>query len=147
MEREAVGSGRLPEAFLDELSAALSRLAPAQAGAGFVPLVRLARRLPAGASITVDFTRRRQLCAPLVVLRVREDRSDDRAWAVLTPRERTVARLLVVGTANKVIAARLGLTLGTVKDHVHRILVKTAQRNRAAFAAAFSGHGSHLDQS
>jgi DNA-binding NarL/FixJ family response regulator len=35
---------------------------------------------------------------------------------------------------NKGIAATLGISLGTVKDHVHRILVKSALGTRTAVA-------------
>lgn len=61
--------------------------------------------------------------------------------AALSPREREVAALIAEGCANKTIADRLGLSIGTVKDHVHNILDKTGLSNRAAIAAAISGAG------
>jgi DNA-binding NarL/FixJ family response regulator len=54
-------------------------------------------------------------------------------------REREVAALVAEGLSNKQIAARLFISLATVKDHVHRILKKTGLPNRAAVAAACVG--------
>jgi DNA-binding NarL/FixJ family response regulator len=49
----------------------------------------------------------------------------------LTKREREVADLVVRGQSNKDIAHELGVTLGTVKLHVHRVFKKTKVNNRA----------------
>lgn len=59
--------------------------------------------------------------------------------SALSPREREIAALIAEGCPNKTIADRLGLSVGTVKDHVHNILEKTGLSNRAAIAAAMSG--------
>ena len=61
------------------------------------------------------------------------------AFASLTPRERQVAELLAAGSPNRAIAGRLGITEGTVKDHVHRVLHKTGLASRTAVAAAWRG--------
>lgn len=61
----------------------------------------------------------------------------DVVFAALTPREREVAALVGQGYANKRIAAILGISVATVKDHVHRILAKTELGTRAAVAAAW----------
>jgi two-component system nitrate/nitrite response regulator NarL len=46
-------------------------------------------------------------------------------WSsVLSTREREVAFLVARGLANKEIARELGLSHGTVKQHVHSILLK-----------------------
>jgi len=50
----------------------------------------------------------------------------------LSPRERQVAMLIGRGLCNKEIARELGLSVGTVKLHVHNILKKTGARNRCA---------------
>jgi two-component system nitrate/nitrite response regulator NarL len=42
--------------------------------------------------------------------------------ARLTPRERSIVTLIDEGLSNKEIAARLGIELGTVKNHIHHIL-------------------------
>jgi DNA-binding NarL/FixJ family response regulator len=56
----------------------------------------------------------------------------------LTPREREVATLVATGRSNKEIARQLGLTLGTVKHYVHRILDKTGLPGRVALAQAMA---------
>lgn len=49
----------------------------------------------------------------------------------LSPRELEVLRLLVAGLSNREIAARLVLSLGTVKSHIHNIYGKLEVSNRA----------------
>jgi DNA-binding CsgD family transcriptional regulator/tetratricopeptide (TPR) repeat protein len=61
-------------------------------------------------------------------------------WASLTPAERDVADLVARGLTNPEIAARLGVSAGTVKDHVSKALRKLGARTRAELAAAVSGH-------
>lgn len=56
-------------------------------------------------------------------------------FSTLTPREQEVAALLAHGHANKQVAATLGISVATVKDHVHRILAKTGLPTRGAVAA------------
>jgi two-component system, NarL family, nitrate/nitrite response regulator NarL len=52
-------------------------------------------------------------------------------WSkVLSPRERAVALLIGGGLSNKEAARELGLSLGTVKIHVHSILQKLGERSR-----------------
>lgn len=53
----------------------------------------------------------------------------------LTPREREVADLIVLGLCNKEIARRLGIALHTVKSHVHKVLSKLAVNTRLEVAA------------
>ena len=50
----------------------------------------------------------------------------------LTPREHEVARLVARGWTNKEVARALGVTDGTVKLHVHKILQKLGEKNRYA---------------
>jgi two-component system nitrate/nitrite response regulator NarL len=57
----------------------------------------------------------------------------------LTTREQEVARLIDVGLSNKEIARRLGLSLATVKSHVHNILAKLKVRKRALAAQRLRG--------
>jgi DNA-binding NarL/FixJ family response regulator len=55
----------------------------------------------------------------------------------LTPRERDVLELVVEGLTNRAIAARLSLSVGTVKIHVEHIIAKlgVADRTQAAVRA------------
>jgi two-component system NarL family response regulator len=55
---------------------------------------------------------------------------DDMAGERLTPRETEVLRLAALGCANKVIAARLQVELGTVKCHMKAVLDKLGASNR-----------------
>jgi len=61
-------------------------------------------------------------------------------WSSLTPAERNVADLVARGLTNPEIAARLGVSAGTVKDHVSSALRKLSVRTRAELAAAVSSH-------
>ena len=61
-------------------------------------------------------------------------------WASLTPAERDVADLVARGLTNPEIAVRLGVSAGTVKDHVSSALRKLGVRTRVELAAAVSGH-------
>jgi DNA-binding NarL/FixJ family response regulator len=56
------------------------------------------------------------------------------ALAALTPRERDVLRELGTGATNRVIAKRLGLTEGTVRNYVTRILSQLALTSRTQAA-------------
>ena len=55
--------------------------------------------------------------------------SSDQQWP-LTSREREIVRLVGDGISNKEIAQQLGLSVGTVKIHVHSIFHKTGARSR-----------------
>jgi two-component system nitrate/nitrite response regulator NarL len=55
----------------------------------------------------------------------------------LTPRERAIGALVAEGLSNKEIAARLGIELCTVKNHVHHILEKLHVSRRTQAAARF----------
>ncbi len=61
-------------------------------------------------------------------------------WPSLTPAERSVAGLVARGLTNPEIAARLGVSAGTIKDHVSSALRKLGVRTRAELAAAVSSH-------
>src|ERR1044071_6279851 len=89
--------------------------------ASLAEVVQLSGDLTLRSGLTVDFTATRELGQPLVVLRPASP-SD---LARLTPREREIAALIADGLSNKEIAARIGLTVGTVKHYVHQILDKT----------------------
>lgn len=65
-----------------------------------------------------------------------EKRLKDRlAEPEITPREREILTLVTRGNANKEIAANLGISEDTVKQHVSRILVKLKVNDRAQATA------------
>jgi DNA-binding NarL/FixJ family response regulator len=59
----------------------------------------------------------------------------------LTEREREVLTLVADGLSNKEIAARLGLTVGTVKGYVSAILLKLGVADRTQAAVYALRHG------
>jgi two-component system nitrate/nitrite response regulator NarL len=59
----------------------------------------------------------------------------------LTKREAEVLALLSQGLANKVIAARLGISEATVKTHIAAVYEKLNARNRAEAVVAAARHG------
>ena len=69
----------------------------------------------------------------------------------LTAREHEVARLVARGWTNKEVARALGVTDGTVKLHMHKILQKLGEKNRYALyrrmriASHLEGHDQDLD--
>ncbi len=109
-------------------------------------LAALATAGQAGVGLTIDFGAARDLGHPLVVLRLPSDNGGDGTRSVgsesaairarLSPRQCEVAGLIAEGLSNKQIAARLHISLGTVKDHVHHILSATGLPNRTAVALA-----------
>lgn len=76
---------------------------------------------------------------------VTEDRANPVLAAIkrLTPREREVLAALATGGTNKEIALALGITPGTVKTHVERLIGKLGVRHRtqAAILAVEFGIG------
>ena len=52
----------------------------------------------------------------------------------LSPRQMDVLKCIAVGMSNQQIASSLGITLGTVKLHIHAILRLTGTRNRTEAA-------------
>jgi DNA-binding NarL/FixJ family response regulator len=97
--------------------------------------VRLSAASGESCGVAIDFTATEILGAPVVVLKQRFEPQSADWFSKLSPRERQVVGLVARGLANKEIAARLSITVGTVKDHIHRILGKTELPNRAALAA------------
>lgn len=103
-------------------------------------LVRLVEDVQLDAGVTVDFEASKSLGQPMVVLRMPAEAEQPLSLRGLSKREREISSLIADGLSNKQIASKLFLSLATVKDHVHRILVKTGLPNRAAVAAASRGH-------
>jgi DNA-binding NarL/FixJ family response regulator len=111
---------------------ALRALAGEQPGVPFAKLARLAQGVD-GRPLRLDFESAARVGAPVVV--VAERSLAEAVVAPLSPREREVAAAIARGLPNKQIARDLGISLATVKDHVHRTLAKTGARSRTELAA------------
>ncbi|WP_137152668.1 helix-turn-helix transcriptional regulator [Devosia sp. FKR38] len=61
-----------------------------------------------------------------------------RYWAGTTSREREVVELVARGCTDHDIARILGISFGTVRTHINRLLEKRSCANRAELAAMFS---------
>ena len=58
------------------------------------------------------------------------------AYITLTPRERQIAQAIADGRTNRDIAARLGITEQTVKNHLTSIFEKVGVENRLQLGIA-----------
>ncbi|WP_165839647.1 helix-turn-helix transcriptional regulator [Rhodococcus sp. Eu-32] len=65
------------------------------------------------------------------------DRLDGTLFRHLTEREADVARLVLTGASNSIIAAELVISIDTVKSHVKSILRKSGTTNRAELIGRF----------
>jgi predicted ATPase/class 3 adenylate cyclase/DNA-binding CsgD family transcriptional regulator len=65
-----------------------------------------------------------------------ERRRSDHGWESLTPSEQRVVELVAAGLPNKEIAARLFVSVATVKTHLVHVYAKLELRTRAELAAA-----------
>lgn len=90
-------------------------------------------------------------CSPRITgwllreLRHRPDRSN--VGETLTSREIQTLRLMSQGLSNKEIAAALGISVSTVKNHVHSVLEKLRVHSRSQAAARVASHDFHLEAS
>jgi DNA-binding NarL/FixJ family response regulator len=95
-------------------------------------LPHLAEMAARGTDITIDYSTRDTLGAPVII-------ADRRTLALpvegLTPRQAEVCALLAKGTSNKVIAKMLEISPATVKDHVHAILQRLGLQSRSEVIA------------
>jgi DNA-binding NarL/FixJ family response regulator len=109
--------GYIPTSSTVKVAAAALRLIVA--GGRYFPAVQSQRR-PA-AQLSIDQSRRAV---------------EGHSFAKLTPRETAVLNVLAVGAQNKIIAYQLGMSLSTVKAHVHSIIRKLQVRNRTEVVVA-----------
>lgn len=98
-------------------------------------LVKLSKQVKTENGITIDFRASETLGSPMVVVQVPQHLGNT-FFSELSKREQDVASLIAKGLSNKQIAKMLHIALPTVKDHVHRILVKVQLPNRTAIAVA-----------
>lgn len=125
----------LSEQTIDRLSAAVTALDenPASTGA-WQALPALARLGQEAATFVIDYRASQNVGAPVILVRPTADL--DQWFTALTPRQRQVARHIIAGQPNKQIAHELGITVATVKDHVHAVLQRLGLSSRAALIAA-----------
>jgi DNA-binding NarL/FixJ family response regulator len=90
-------------------------------------------------------------CSPRITgwllreLRRRRDKSQ--IGEELTCREIQTLRLISQGLSNKEIARELGISVSTVKNHVHSVLEKLRVQSRSQAAARVASHDFHLEAS
>lgn len=90
-------------------------------------------------------------CSPKITgwllreLRRRPERNQ--AGEELTSREIQTLRLISQGLSNKEIARELGISISTVKNHVHSVLEKLRVQSRSQAAARVARHDFHLEAS
>ncbi|WP_420333468.1 helix-turn-helix transcriptional regulator [Roseibium sp.] len=87
-----------------------------------------------GRRLRLDLEASRMLGAPLIT--VFETPCDTAFLSPLTPRQKEVARLLIDGKSNRDIAETCGISVATVKDHVHAVLQRLNLPSRGAVMAA-----------
>jgi DNA-binding NarL/FixJ family response regulator len=89
-----------------------------------------AARAVASGLVVLDRSLAPLLAAPPLVPMFRESEEEILPGEALTAREREVLQLMAEGLPNKVIAARLNISLHTVKFHVASILAKLGATSR-----------------
>jgi DNA-binding NarL/FixJ family response regulator len=92
-------------------------------------------------SMLIDLAATELLGVPVVVLRDRSPCPIQPTFEKLSAREREVARLIAAGFDNVAIGRELGISVGTVKDHVHHALSKTGLKSRTELAATLAREG------
>lgn len=130
--------GPLSDDDLARLRALLPALAARQGGPLPRDLLAKLAGVGGGAQVTIDLQATEALGHPLVVVQPAAS-GPDPCFDGLSPRQREVAALVATGLRNKDVALALGISVATVKDHVHRILAHTGLDSRAAVAAAWGG--------
>lgn len=97
-------------------------------------IATLAGLAGSGRKLHIDMAASAHIGAPLVTLLDTPKGSD--LLSPLTQRQREVATLMIKGCANREIAKHLGISVATVKDHVHAILARLGLKSRVALIAA-----------
>ncbi len=107
---------------------------------GWAGLPALARLNARGARVVIDMEASAHVGTPVVILREDLVRPEG-----LTPRQGEVALAVARGLSNAEIAAELGVSVATIKDHVHAILQRLGARRRGEISAACHGRKSMQD--
>lgn len=97
-------------------------------------LAEIAKVAHPGLEMRIDLRASQEIGAPLVLFKQHSD--ETALFTPLTGRQKQVAALVLEGCTNREIAARLGISIATVKDHVHAILHRLGLPSRSALIAA-----------
>lgn len=92
-----------------------------------------------GMKLKLDVDASRTIGAPLVVIGEVNSAADvdfGKLLADLTKRQSQVAELMIEGLSNPEIASSLGISIATVKDHVHAVLSRLELNSRVALIKA-----------
>jgi DNA-binding NarL/FixJ family response regulator len=87
----------------------------------------------------------RYIAQELIEKEMRRLTDAKRISQVLTGRELEVVRLIAEGLPNKLVAERLGISLGTLKLHLHHVFCKTGTRSRESLLSLARHLGDELD--
>lgn len=113
---------------------AVMRIRSQSRGVPLADLLALSNAVAARASVTMTASMSSDGETLLIV--VVAPRSDPPpGFDGLTPRQAEVMELMARGCSNRHIAETLGISVATVKDHVHAVLRRTGSANRAVVAA------------
>lgn len=119
---------------IEDLREALGDLANAVTVGLWGSIESLGRLQESGLDVVIDFRASSRLRAPVILVSTPDPARA--LFAQLSPRRREVAELMLQGASNKEIARSMGLSLGTVKDHVHDIFAILNVKSRAALMTA-----------
>ncbi|MDK1490742.1 response regulator transcription factor [Sinorhizobium sp. 7-81] len=111
-------------------------------GGEHFPAALLRRLAPVGLAGGALGARREAAVEPFVVPEPKRDAH----IGMLTTREVQILDLICMGTQNKIIADRLGLSENTVKVHVRNIYKKMNVRNRTEAASRYFTHEADLSE-
>lgn len=121
-----------------EQDAALIRDAIEQGAAGYIPKSHTSEQMIGALRFVVAGG---VYLPPEVLLPAERPAADIGRFALLSPRQQQVARLLLQGQANKSIARELALSEGTVKAHVSAIYQIIGARHRVDAVTLAAKHG------
>lgn len=119
---------------LKQAVAALNKRQGAAPADVLEPLIAIAKP---GMKLRLDVAASDTVGAPVVSI---DWRRDGDLLQFLTNRQKQVALLMIEGLSNRQIASRLGISIATVKDHVHAILDRLELPSRIALIAASHTH-------
>ncbi len=129
----------LDDGTTETLAEALEAVERSQDATASEALAAFAALGAAGHRLRIDWRASDRLGAP-VILAV----PAPPALAMLSPRQREVAEALADGRSNKEIARALGISLATVKDHVHAVLSRLGLERRGQVAALVGSVGAPI---